>query len=179
MINRIYIIASIVILLLTNCTSTKEMINNKSISNLDINRYLGKWYEIARYPHSFEKGLVGVTATYSLENNGKIKVLNSGYKNTLDGEFSEATGKAKVPNPQEPGHLRVAFFWIFYADYLVMELDTVNYQWAVVGSSSSKYLWILSRTPQMDDKIYADLLNRIEKRGYSLDNLMLVEQPIL
>ncbi|MCF8298463.1 MAG: lipocalin family protein [Saprospiraceae bacterium] len=153
------------------------MINTKTVDKLEIEKYLGKWYEIARFPHSFEKGLVGVTATYSMREDGKIKVLNQGYKNTLDGELSTAEGKAKIKDPDKPGELKVSFFWIFYADYLVMELDSENYEWAVIGSNSSKYLWILSRKPQMDESLYNDLISRIEKRGYKLDKLIRVEQP--
>ncbi|MFC2111586.1 lipocalin family protein, partial [Bacteroidota bacterium] len=128
------------------------MINTKTVDKLEIEKYLGKWYEIARFPHSFEKGLVGVTATYSMRDDGKIKVLNQGYKNTLDGELSIAEGKSKIPNSNIPGRLKVSFFWIFYADYLVLELDNENYEWAVIGSRSSKYLWILSRKPQIEDE---------------------------
>src|SRR5664279_658949 len=111
-----------------NCTKTNsQMIDQTTVKALDLNRYLGKWYEIARFPHSFEKNLVGVTATYSLRPDGKIEVVNQGYKNTLNGERSKAVGKAKIPNKLEPGKLKVSFFWIFYADYFVLELDE-NYQ---------------------------------------------------
>src|SRR5512140_370896 len=136
-------------LFVLSCYKTNsQMIDKTTVKSLDLNRYLGTWYEIARFPHSFEKNLVGVTATYSLREDGKIKVLNQGYKNTLDGELSKAEGKAKIPDPQKPANLKVSFFWIFYAEYNVLELDE-NYQYAMIGSSSAKYFWILSRTPQM------------------------------
>ena len=151
------------------------MIDKTTVKELDLNRYLGTWYEIARFPHSFEKNLVGVTATYSLRDDGKIKVLNQGYKNTLEGERSEAVGKAKIPNKQEQGKLKVSFFWIFYADYFVLELDE-NYQYVMIGSSSPKYFWILCRTPQMAPEIYAMLLEKARKRGYNLDKLVKVPQ---
>lgn len=152
-------------------------IDKTTVKQLNLNRYMGKWYEIARFPHSFEKNLVGVTATYSLRENGKIKVVNEGYKNTLDGRHSIAEGKAKVPNKNdEPGKLKVAFFWNFYADYYVLELDK-DYQWAMIGSSSDKYFWILSRTPQMDSKTYEMLLEKARKRGYNLKKLIKVPQP--
>lgn len=160
------------------CTNDKTMTNTETVKNLDLNRYLGKWYEIARFPHSFEKGLVGVTATYSMREDGKIKVVNQGYKNSLNGELSTAVGKAKIPNPNFPAKLKVSFFWIFYADYFVMELDEENYEWAVIGSSSPKYLWILSRKPQMDETIYQQLIQKIKARGYKLDQLIKVEQPV-
>jgi len=151
------------------------MINKTTVKELDLNRYLGKWYEIARFPHSFEKNLVGVTATYRLKNDGMIEVLNEGFKNTLNGEHSKATGKAKIPNKLEPGKLKVSFFWIFYADYFVLELDP-NYQYVMIGSSSDKYFWILSRTPQMDPAVYNMLCDNARKRGYNLEKLYKVPQ---
>lgn len=162
-------------LLLLSCNGQNNRIDKTVVKELDLEKYLGTWYEIARYPHSFEKGLVGVTATYSMRKDGKIKVVNKGFKNRLTGKESISIGKAKIPNKNEPAKLKVSFFWFFYGDYFVMELDE-NYQWAVVGSDSDKYLWILSRTPQMDDETYMMLLDRIKARGYSLNKLIKVEQ---
>lgn len=166
------------ILLFSFCTTNiqSKMIDKTTVKELDVKRYMGKWYEIARFPHSFEKNLVGVTATYELMENGKIRVINEGYKNTLDGKHSKATGKAKIPNKKDPGKLRVSFFWDFYADYYILELDK-NYQYAMIGSSSDKYFWILSRSPQMDEKTYQMLLDNARKRGYNLKNLVKVPQP--
>jgi len=159
-----------------SCTKTNsQMIDKTTVKELDLNRYLGTWYEIARFPHSFEKDLVGVTATYSLREDGKIKVLNQGYKNTLDGELSVAEGKAKIPDKSQPGKLKVSFFWIFYGDYNVLELEE-NYQYVMIGSSTPKYFWILSRTPQMDAATYEMLLEKARKRGYNLDKLYKVPQ---
>ena len=158
------------------CKSQVNMINTSTVKEFNINKYLDTWYEIARFNHSFERGLVGVTANYSLRNDGKIKVVNSGYKNGFEGRFSQAIGKAKIPDPvNEPAKLKVSFFLFFYGDYFVMELDE-NYQWAVIGSSSDKYLWILSRTPQIDPVLYAELLERITRRGYDVSKLIRVEQ---
>ncbi len=160
----------------TGCKTTQTTVNTSTISELDLDRYIGKWYEIARYDHSFERGLVGVTATYSYRNDGKIKVVNAGYKNSLDGKYSEAIGKAKQPRPdKEPGKLKVAFFWIFYADYFILELDE-EYQWALIGSSSDKYLWILSRTPQLDQEKLNHILAKAKERGYDTSKLIWVEQ---
>lgn len=153
------------------------MLDITTVKELDLNRYLGTWYEIARFPHSFEKNLVGVTATYSLRDDGKIKVLNQGYKNTLDGELSVAEGKAKIPNKADPGKLKVSFFWIFYADYNVLELDE-NYEYVMIGSSTDKYFWILSRTPQMVPETYEMLLEKARKRGYNLEKLYKVPQKV-
>ena len=108
-----------------------------------------------------------------MRNDGKTKVLNQGYKDKLSGEISAAEGKAKTTH--EPGKLKVSSFWIFYANYFVLELDK-DYQWAVIGSSSDKYLWILNREPQMEEKLYNELLNKIQKRGYDVSKLIKVEQ---
>ena len=165
-----------------SCTSTKNqetMIDKTVVKELDLQKYLGTWYELARYNHKFERGLVGVTANYSLREDGKIKVLNSGYKKRLDGKFSQATGKAFVPEPKSvPAKLKVSFFWNFYGDYFVMELDK-DYQWAIIGSSTDKFLWILSRTPQVEPELYNELLDKIKSRGYDLSQLIKVEQKSL
>ncbi len=157
--------------------SQNSEIDKTVVKNLNIEKYLGTWYEIARYDHSFERGLVGVTATYSMREDGKIKVENAGFKNSLDGKKSVAIGKAKIPNPNEPSKLKVSFFWFFYGDYFVFELDE-NYQWAVIGSSSDKYLWILSRKPQLNDYVYTQLLNNLTKRGYDVSKLIRVDQKV-
>ena len=161
--------------ILTSCKGQDSMIDKKVVNELDIEKYLGKWYEISRYDHSFERGLVGVTATYSLRKDGKIKVVNTGYKKSLEGQKSEAIGKAKIPNPNIPSKLKVSFFWFFYGDYFVLELDK-NYQWAVIGSSSNKYLWILSRSPEMDENLYSQILEKLTKRGYDINKLIKVKQ---
>jgi len=165
----------ICLVVLCSCKDQITMINKTVVHELDIQRYLGKWYEIARYDHKFERGLVGVTASYSLREDGKIKVVNSGFKGSLNGKKSEAIGKAKIPDPKVPSKLKVSFFWIFYADYFVLELDD-DYQWAVVGSSADHYLWILSRTPQLDDSLYQELLHKLSNRGYDVNKLIQVEQ---
>ena len=179
-INFVLILISFIIigLSLISCKMQKSKIDKTVVEQLDIEKYLGTWYEIARFDHSFERGLVGVKANYSMRDDGKIKVLNSGYKGSLDGAFSEAIGKAKIPDPNIPSKLKVSFFWIFYGDYFVMELDE-NYQWAVIGSSSDKYLWILSRSPQMKKETYTELIHKLKKRGYEVSNLIKVAQKPL
>jgi len=149
------------------------MINKATINEFDLDRYLGKWYEIARFPHSFEKDLVGVTATYTLLENERIQVLNQGYKKSFNGELKKAYGKAKTTN--DPGRLKVAFFLFFYADYNILELDP-DYQWALIGSSTPKYLWILSRSPHIDKKLYSAIIQKAKDRGYDTARLTLVPQ---
>ncbi len=162
---------------LTGINHKWDTVDKSTVSSLDLNRYLGKWYEIARFDHSFERNLVGTTAYYSLNDDGTIRVVNSGYKDSLTGKFKEAIGKARRKDTIHQGVLEVSFFWNFYSDYLVLELDSVNYSYALVGSKSDKYLWILSRTPQMNQKDIFFLWNRIRERGYDPDELIWVEQP--
>lgn len=147
-----------------------------TVKNVDLKRYMGLWYEIARFDHRFERNLVGATATYTLDEKGKISVLNQGYEYTLDGKHKTANGRAKVPNMNEPGKLKVYFFLFFGADYYIMELDEENYSYALVGSSTMKYLWILGRSPQMPDATYTMLINKAKERGYDTDKLIKVKQ---
>lgn len=164
--------------LFTNCkTQTRHnMLDQSTVSGVELNRYLGKWYEVARFNHSFERGLTGVTATYSLRPDGKIKVLNEGYKNSLNGRHKVAVGKAMIPDPKDLSKLKVSFFLNFYADYLIMELDQVNYQYAMIGSNSPDFIWILSRTPVMPDEVYQKLISSAKRRGYTVEKLIRVPQ---
>lgn len=158
----------------SSCQSYSSIkIDNSTVKELDIPRFMGKWYEIARYEHFFEKGMTHVTADYTLLDNGKIRVENKGIKN---GEPKTITGKAKQPNPKKfPGRLKVSFFLWFYSDYYVLELAP-DYTYAVIGSSSDDYLWILSRTPQLPSDVLLSLLELIEARGYDISELIWVEQ---
>ena len=169
----VFIISICILMFSSACNSTNSKMDKSTVKQLDIDRYLGTWYEIARYDHKFERGLQGVTASYSLRDDGKIKVVNQGYKGSLNGEKSSAVGKAKLTD--EPGKLKVSFFWIFYADYFVMELGE-NYEWALIGSSSDKYLWILSRTPQIKKEVLDHILGFAKKRGYDTSQLIWVAQ---
>ncbi len=155
--------------------SDESTTNKTTVTSLDLNKFMGSWYEIARYDHSFERGLVGCKANYSFKDDGTIKVLNTGYKNTLDGKYDEAEGKARRPNENEPGKLEVAFFANFYADYFVYELDE-DYTYALIGSSKDKYLWVLCRNSVMEPEDLDFIKTRILDRGYSLDDLIWVEQ---
>lgn len=158
-----------------SCQTNKnnKTMNTTTVSNLDVNRFMGSWYEIARYEHSFEKGMTHVKANYSLLPDGTIRVLNSGMKN---GKKKEIEGKArKKKDSNSNSKLEVSFFLWFYSDYFVFELDD-NYQYAVIGSSSDNYLWILSRTPQLPQSTINDLLIKIKKRGYDTSKLYFVPQ---
>ncbi len=152
-----------------------QQVNNSTITTFDLDRYLGKWFEIARYDHAFERGLVGATAEYTLREDGMIKVLNSGHLYTLDGKFKESIGKAKLNKNGKPGQLRVSFFGPFYSDYYILDLAS-DYSYSVVGSSSPKYLWILSRTPQLTPEVQSKIIKDLQKRGYDMSKLIWVEQ---
>ena len=158
-----------------SCQTNKnnKTMNTTTVSNLDVNRFMGSWYEIARYEHSFEKGMTHVKANYSLLPDGTIRVLNSGMKN---GKKKEIEGKArKKKDSNSNSKLEVSFFLWFYSDYFVFELDD-NYQYAVIGSSSDKYLWILSRSPQLPQSTINDFLIKIKKRGYDTSKLYFFPQ---
>ncbi|MDD4109232.1 MAG: lipocalin family protein [Prolixibacteraceae bacterium] len=170
------ILCLIMILSAGGCKSKHpENMDLSTIKELDLERYMGKWYEIARFDHSFERNLTGVSATYNLRPDGRITVINQGYKDSPEGKHKVAEGKAKQPDPSEPGKLKVAFFLFFYADYFILELEE-NYKWALIGSSSDKYLWILSRTPRLEEDVLNDILNRAKRRGYDTGKLIWVKQ---
>lgn len=145
-----------------------QKIDNSTIETLDVARFMGKWYEIARYDHRFEKDMTNVSATYTLLNNGRIEVLNAGYKN---GEYKEIKGKAKQPNPDDPGKLKVSFFLWFYSDYYILDIAP-NYSHVIIGSSTDKYLWIMSREPVLPDNVLSELIEKIRQRGYDTDRLV-------
>ena len=156
-------------ILLTACGG-QLTVDNSVVDTLDLNRYLGDWYEIARFDHSFERGMDFCKATYTLREDGKIDVLNTGIK---DGEPKEAKGKGKLTDT--PALLRVSFFGPFYADYRVMLLDSA-YQYALIGSGSDDYLWILSRTPKLTDDVKTTILTEAKRRGYDTEKLIWVKQ---
>lgn len=156
------------------CARTAQF-NNSPIKSFDLSRYLGKWYEIARFDHSFERGMENVTAEYSLRKDGKVEVINSGWK---DGKFKYAEGKAKQPDPSaDPACLKVSFFLFFYSDYNILMLDD-DYQVALVGSKSPDYLWILSREPKLSKKVTDIILEEAESRGYDTSRLIWVDQKM-
>ena len=153
----------------------KQKIDKTTVTSLDLNRYMGEWYEIARFDHRFERNLVGCRTLYTMMDNGMVQVINTGYEDDFDGEFHESIGKARRPDPNQPGKLEVSFFWNFYADYWVLELAP-DYSYSVVGSKSDNYLWILSRSPIMDQATLDGILFRLQLRGYDTDKLIWVDQ---
>jgi apolipoprotein D and lipocalin family protein len=146
------------------------------VGSVDLDRYLGRWYEIASYPAWFQKNCTAVTADYSLREDGLIKVVNSCRKGSLDGKLKQAKGRAKVVDPASNAKLKVSFFWPFWGDYWIIDLDP-DYQWAVVGVPNRKYLWILSRTPTMDEALYDGIISRLEAQRYDSARLNRTPQP--
>ena len=159
-------------LLLSVSACKAQSINSTTIDNLDLKRYMGRWYEIARYDHRFERNMERCEAYYALESDGNIAVRNSGI-DTKTGLLRIADGKAKLG--KQPGQLRVSFFLFFYSDYNVLALGE-NYDWALVGSKSPKYLWILSRTPSLPESTIEHILAIARTRVYNTDNLIWVRQ---
>jgi apolipoprotein D and lipocalin family protein len=148
----------------------------QTVASVDLERYLGRWYEVASYPAWFQKGCTATTADYSLREDGLIKVVNGCRKGSLDGKAKQSTGRAKVVDTATNAKLEVSFFWPFWGDYWIIDLDP-DYRWAVVGVPSRKFLWILSRTPQMDDSVYNDILSRLPAMGYDPTRLNRTPQP--
>ena len=155
---------------LTGCSMFHSYPPLDTVQKVDLSLYAGKWYEIARYPHSFEKGCTNVSALYTVRSDGWIDVLNSC---TLedDGRIKQARGRAKVVDQQTSAKLKVTFFWPFYGDYWILDLDP-GYQYAIVGEPSRKYLWILSRSQFMESDLKDDLYNKIKTFGYSLEPII-------
>ncbi|KWW28249.1 MAG: outer membrane lipoprotein Blc [bacterium P3] len=163
------LLASLATLLFAGYANAQK-IDNSVVKTLDLNRYLGDWYEIARFDHKFERGIEYCKANYALREDGKIAVTNTGIKN---GQPKTSNGKAKKTDT--PALLRVSFFGPFYSDYRVMMLDP-DYQWALVGSKSADYLWILSRTPKLPKATLDTILAEARRRGYDTSKLIWVKQ---
>lgn len=144
--------------------------------NVDLERYQGLWYEIARLPNSFEKDCEGVTAEYALRDDGKISVVNTCRKNSVDGKVKVANGRARIVNEKTNAELKVSFFGPFWGDYWILDLDD-DYTLSLVGEPKGRYLWILSRTPTVADDVLADAIAKLDAFGYSTDALYFPQQP--
>lgn len=169
----------LVFIFLSGCQAAQQNVQDETelrvVPFVDLNRYLGTWYEIARYPHSFQENCHASQANYSLRPDGNIRVLNQCRLGAFDGKLNEAEGKAWVVDKASNAKLKVQFFWPFSGHYWVIALDP-EYQYAVVGHPSRDYLWILSRTPKMDTQLYEKLLQKIEQQGYDTTRLILTPQ---
>jgi len=160
----------------TTATSRLHLPPLRTVSRVDLKRYVGTWYEIASFPQRFQRGCTATTATYTLRSDGRIEVLNRCHKDALDGEEKSAKGIARVVDQATGAKLEVSFFRPFWGDYWIIDLDS-NYDYAVVGHPSRDYLWILSRAPTMNPATYDGILVRLRAQGYEIDRLRRTLQP--
>lgn len=158
--------------ILTACTGIPDGI--EPVRNFELNRYLGKWYEIARLDHSFERGLDRVTATYSIREDGGVKVINQGFDIEAN-RWKEAEGKAYFVQNSQTGHLKVSFFGPFYGSYIIFDLGN-NYDYSLVTSSDRSYFWLLSRYPNIDDRLKKELIHKMADLGFETEKLIFVKQ---
>ena len=147
----------------------------ETVPRVDLNRYVGRWYEIASFPTWFQKGCLGSTADYRLRPDGEIDVLNQCRK-APDGALDSARGRAWVTDSATNAKLKVQFFWPFRGDYWIIDLGR-DYDYAVVGHPSRDYLWVLSRTPRIDDGLYDLILERVRQKGYDPSRLVKARPP--
>ena len=147
----------------------------QTVSSVDLKKYAGKWYEIASYPQRFQKGCNCTTAEYTLSEKGFVIVENRCNKDGVDGKQSYIKGKAFVENNSGNAKLKVQFFWPFTGKYWIIDLAD-DYSYAVVSHPNKKYLWILSRTPKMNDTIYQQILSRLKEKGFDLLKLKITTQ---
>lgn len=161
---------------LPGCTGAPEGVS--PVTGFELQKYLGTWYEIARLDHRFERGLSNVTAQYSMRSDGGVKVVNRGF-NAESGEWEEAVGKAYFAGDSDVGQLKVSFFGPFYGGYNIISLDRQAYQFSLVAGPSRDYLWLLSRTPQMDSATIEELVRTAADLGFATADLIFVDHGAL
>tara|TARA_B100000780_G_scaffold223192_1_gene162295 strand:- start:9090 stop:9620 length:531 start_codon:yes stop_codon:yes gene_type:complete len=171
--NRYFFIVLLASLSLFGCTGSPEGVY--PVKSFQLPEYLGSWYEIARLDHSFERGMSSVTATYSMRDDGGVKVLNKGFKKDSQ-EWGEAEGKAYFVDSSDVGHLKVSFFGPFYGSYIIFELDTLDYQYAFISGMNTDYLWLLARTPKVSDELIEHFVKSASALGFDTEQLIFVDQ---
>lgn len=157
------------LLLLSACTGIPDGIT--PVTGFELHRYLGTWYEIARLDHSFERGLQDVRTEYSLREDGGVKVINSGY-DAAEGRRREAEGKAYFVDQPDVGRLKVSFFGPFYGAYNIIALDKTGYRYVMIAGPNRDYLWILARTPALDEPTMQQLLSEAKALGFATEKLI-------
>jgi apolipoprotein D and lipocalin family protein len=165
----------VLVIFLSGCLGMPSTVD--PIEDFEIDRYLGKWYEIARLDHSFERGLEQITATYSLREDGGVSVINRGY-NKLENEWKEAEGKAYFVNEKTEGYLKVSFFGPFYGSYVIFDIDRENYEYAFVSGPDLSYLWLLSRTPDIKPEVIEKFKAKAKALGFNIDKLIFVDHNL-
>jgi apolipoprotein D and lipocalin family protein len=154
------------------CTGVPEGV--ETVKGFELDRYLGTWHEIARLDHPFERGLSNITANYSLRDDGGVKVVNRGY-NVEKQEWDEAEGKAYFVDDEDVGRLKVSFFGPFYGGYNIIELDKEGYEYSMVAGPDRSYLWILSRSPDLDDAVLDRLIAKARELRFPIAELIMVD----
>jgi apolipoprotein D and lipocalin family protein len=167
--NKLFL--SIAALFISGCLGMPESV--VPVKDFELNKYLGKWYEIARLDHSFERGLEKVTAEYSLREGGGILVKNRGFY-VKKNRWTEAEGKAFFIGEPNEGYLKVSFFGPFYTSYVIFELDKENYHYAFISGKDTSYLWLLSRTPTVDEDLLIQFSKKAKKLGFNTEQLIFV-----
>lgn len=162
---------SFLLLLLPGCLGYPPAVT--PVTGFEIDRYLGRWYEIARLDHAFERGLERVTAEYELREDGGVRVTNRGFA-TKNGKWKTAEGKAYFVGASDQGYLKVSFFGPFYGSYVIFELDQDGYQYAFVSGPNESYLWLLARTPTVSDALLERFVEKARKKGFNPDSLIYV-----
>lgn len=167
------IFAGITALVITGCVKIPEGIT--PVSDFELERYLGKWHEIARLDHSFERGMEYVTAEYSLRSDGGVRVVNKGFLKDKN-KWKTAEAKAYFVKEKDRGFLKVSFFGPFYGSYIIFELDKENYQYAFVTSSSKSFLWLLARTQTVNQAVIDRFIKISKEKGFDTDSIIFVKQ---
>jgi apolipoprotein D and lipocalin family protein len=160
--------------LVTGCAGLPAGIT--PVTGFQLDRYLGTWYEVARLDHSFERGLIRVSADYSMREDGGVRVVNRGFL-AAENRWKEAVGRAYFVKGPGEGYLKVSFFGPFFGSYIVLELDRENYQYSLVSGPDRSYLWILSRTRQLRPEVQDMLVAKAASLGFPTDKLIFVAQP--
>ena len=169
---RIFLVG-IMLLIVNGCTGLPEGVT--PVAGFDVNKYMGKWYEIARLDHSFERGMDKVTAEYSLRDDGGVKVINRGF--SIDNNrWQEVEGTARFVKGENEAYLKVSFFGPFYGTYAVFELDKENYQYAFVSGPDTSYLWLLARTPSVSEEVIKRFVEKSKALGFETEDLIFVSQ---
>jgi apolipoprotein D and lipocalin family protein len=168
-------LAIIALVFLSSCSASRIPEGVRAVQPFDATRYTGKWYEIARLDHSFERGMSHVTAEYSDNGDGTFKVVNRGFSERKN-KWSQAVGRAKFIGAPDVGHLKVSFFGPFYGGYIVFDIDPENYQYALVSGPNHSYFWLLSRTPTISDDLKIRLIQKAKLAGFDTSKLIMVQQ---
>jgi apolipoprotein D and lipocalin family protein len=160
----------VLVMFAKDCNATNDPLPVTSVQYVDLARYMGVWYEIARFDHFFQEGCRGSTASYTLLSDGEVEVINRCVKEK-DNSLREAKGHAWSVDPKGNARLKISFFWPFRTDYWIIDLGR-EYEYAVVGSPNRKYLWIMARKPMMEKDVYRHILDLVAKQGFDIGKLV-------